>query len=111
MTLRIVEIDRPSKRYTTVQKVMKIERGADGVVTRTILSEKQSKRRVSKRWRGVDKTLRRIGRAQRAAATEYLDRHERANERKKNGAIKKLPKNLMKAQRKGMKQLKIKIFS
>ncbi len=110
MTLRIVEADRPSKRYGAVQKVTKIERGEDGVVTRTILSERKSKKRVSKQWRGVDKALRRIGRAQRAAANEYLDRHERANERKKNGAIKKLPKNLMKAQRKGMKQLKISFF-
>ncbi len=110
MTVRMIETNRPSKRYRSVQKVTKIERGADGVVTTTILSESKRKRRVSKKWRGIDKALRRMGRAQRTAAGEYLERHDRANARKKNGAIKKLPRNLMKAQRKGMKQLKIKIF-
>ncbi len=110
MTVRMIETNRPSKGYRSVQKVTKIERGADGVVTTTILSESKRKRRVSKQWRGIDKALRRMGRAQRTAAGEYLERHDRANARKKNGAIKKLPRNLMKAQRKGMKQLKIKIF-
>ncbi len=110
MTVRMIETNRTSKRYSGVQKVTKIERGADGAVTTTILAERKRKRRVSKRWRGVDKALRRMGRVQRAAAGEYLERHDRANARKKNGAIRKLPRNLMKAQRKGMKQLKIKIF-
>jgi hypothetical protein len=97
------------KRYP-VKSVMKVQRDEDGTVTRVVLSKKKKKRRVSKRWRKMDKALRKLNRAQQTSASEYLKRHERSNRKKKNGAIKDLGKNLSRSQRKGRKKLKIRIF-
>ena len=110
MTMKIVETSRPAKRYGAAQRITRVELSPDGTVTQTILSERKGKRRVSKQYRGMDKLLRRMSKAQGAAADEYLKRHERSNDKKKNGAIKKLPKNMMKAQKKGLKKMKISIF-
>jgi len=88
-----------------VARVTKVERTAEGVV-RTVLAEPR-RRRVSKRYRPADKALRRLARAQRAAADEFLERHDRANRRKRNGGVKRLARNAVKAARKGAKQLRI----
>jgi hypothetical protein len=94
-----------AKRYA-VPSVVKIERAADGSAIKTVLS-KPKKRRVSKRWRGLDKALRRVSVAGQTASSEYLKRHDRSNQKKKNGAVRDLLKNSSRAQRKGFKKLKI----
>jgi len=83
--------------------------GEDGTVTRTKLYEPK-RRRVSKRWRKLEKFVRRVGKAQSTAADEYLDRHQRSNNKKKNGWIKDLGKNVVKSQRKGLKKVKVRVF-
>ena len=60
-------------------------------------------KKQSKRLRGLEKLMRKAAKGRRAGADEYLARHKRANRRKKNGWARKLPRNLMKAQRKALK--------
>jgi Family of unknown function (DUF6312) len=98
-----------NKKYP-VRSVTTMHTEDDGTVVRTVLSKKNKKKRVSKRWRGMEKALRRVNKAQQTAASDYLRRHERSNKKKKNGAIRDLGKNLMRSQRKGRKKLKIRFL-
>jgi len=93
-------------RAYSIARISKIERAADGTVTSRSLAEPKRKR-VSKRYRKADKTLRRLARAQQVAADEFLARHERSNRKKKNGGIKKFARNAAKAARKGGKKLRV----
>lgn len=95
------------RRKFPVRSVSKMELSADGTVTRIKLGGAKRKRKVSKQWRSMDKMLRRMSRAQETAAGEFRRRHERSNRRKKNGGIRDLSKNVRRAQRKGIKKLKI----
>jgi hypothetical protein len=97
------------KKYP-VRSVMTLHKEEDGSVVRTVISQKKNKKRVSKRWRKMDKTLRRLNEAQQTAASEYLRRHKRSNSKKKNGAVRDLGKNLMRSQKKGRKKLKFRIL-
>lgn len=105
MQQRTIIERRPTTRYA-IPSVVKIETTADGTSVKTVLS-KPKKRRVSKRWRALDKALRRVSVAGHTASSEYLKRHERSNQKKKNGAVRDLLKNSTRAQRKGMKKLKL----
>lgn len=91
-------------------KVTRLEVSDDGLVTQTVIAEPKKKKRVSKKWRKFDKSLRRMAKAQQTTADEYLKRHERSNSKKKNGAVRDLSKNLSKASRKGRKKLKFRIL-
>lgn len=79
--------------------------GTNGPTTTVLYEKERRKRKVSKRWRKIEKVVRRMTRAQGVASQEYLDRHERANERKKNGWMKKLGTNVRKSVRRGLKKL------
>lgn len=68
---------------------------------------KPKRKRVSKRYKKADKTLRRLARAQQVAADEFLSRHDRSNAKKKNGGVKKFVKNAARAARKGGKKLRV----
>jgi hypothetical protein len=81
------------------------DNGVDSPTKTVIYKEEKRKRRVSKRWRKLEKTVRRLTKAQGAASREYLERHERSNERKKNGWIKKLGTNVQKSVKRGLKKL------
>ncbi len=91
----------------SVRSVTKMEIGSDGSVTRIKLGGRKRKRKVSKPFRRWDKMMRRMSKAQETAARDYLLRHNRSNNKKKNGAVKDLTKNFRKSQRKGIKKLKI----
>ncbi len=109
MEVRTVYSSGGRKRFP-VRSVTKIETASDGSVTRTVLGGAKRKRRVSKKWRKFDKALFRMSKAQETAASEYRRRHERSNRRKKNGAVRDLGKNVMRAQRKGIKRMKISVW-
>ena len=82
----------------------------NGFTTTTVVYEKKRKRRISSRWRTLDKAIRKISRAQQTASSEFLNRHERSNRKKKNGGMRDLVKNFSKSQRKGRKKLKIRFL-
>jgi len=67
-------------------------------------------RSTSRKFRPLEKMMVRTMRAQAVAAENYLDRHIKSADRKKNGWLKDAPKNLGKSVRRGSKELKIKTF-
>ena len=93
-----------------VKSVVVLQPGADGAMTSTVILEEKRRRRVSKRWRPLEKALRRVSLAQSVAADDYLRRHKRSSEKKKNGVLRDLGKNMWRAQRKGRKKLKIRFL-
>jgi uncharacterized protein DUF6312 len=102
MAVRTVE---PGERrqYPGVKSVVKVQREADGSVTRTVVAEpdKRRRRRVSKPFRRIDKALRKVTKAENVASSEYLRRHDRSNRKRKNGALKDLRKNVRRSVREG----------
>jgi hypothetical protein len=84
--------------------VVKVEREADGSVTRTVLSEegKSKRRKVSRPLRRLDRRIRKTMKLENVASSEYLRRHERSNRKKKNGALKDFGKNVRKSVREGV---------
>lgn len=97
--------DSIRRRYA-VPAVARIETRDDGSIVRTVLSTTK-KKRVSKRYRGLDKIVRRVSRANKIGSTEFLARHERANRKKKNGGLRIVTKNLRKSASKGLKKLRL----
>ncbi len=67
---------------------------------------RRKKRRTSKLLRPAEKLVRRSAEAGEAWSGTYLDRHGDAARKKKNGWLKKMPKNVYKANRKGLKKLR-----
>ena len=91
-------------RYPGARTVVKVQREADGSVTRTVLSDegKGRRRKVSRPLRRFERGLRKLGKLENVASSEYLRRHERSNRKKKNGAIKDLRKNVRRSVREGV---------
>jgi hypothetical protein len=91
-----------------VRRVTKIERDASGNVTPVTVYRAKKKKRKKSSWglRTLDKGTRRLARAQSSASDSYLSRHERSS-KKKDGWATDLPKNVLRAGRKGSKKLKI----
>jgi len=69
--------------------------------------EDGKKKKGSRLLRPVDRALRRMARAQQAAAASYLERHEQSNAKKRDGWLRDLGNNVYRASRRGQKQLKI----
>lgn len=106
MAVRTIETSG-HREYRGVKSVVKVEREADGTVTRTIIAEddKRGRRKVSRPYRRLDKAVRNWTKAENVATSEYLRRHDRSNRKRKNGAIKDLGKNVRRAVREGVDAL------
>ncbi len=97
-------------KRTPLKSVVVVKPEADGTMSSTVVYKQKRSRRVSKRWRPLERHLRRMSRAQAVSAQDYLRRHERSNRKKKNGAVRDLGKNMWRAQSKGRKKLKIRFL-
>ncbi len=97
-------------KRTPLKSAVVVQPAADGAMTSTVIFKRKRSRRVSKRWRPLERHLRRMSRAQAVSAQDYLRRHERSNRKKKNGAVRDLGKNMWRAQSKGRKKLKIRFL-
>ena len=63
---------------------------------------------TSKKYKGVERVVRRVVRAHTKALESYSERHEQSASRKKNGWAKDFRKNVSKSAKDGRKALKIK---
>lgn len=97
-------------KRTPLKSAVVVQPAADGTMTSTVVFRRKRRRRVSRGWRPLEKALRRVSRAQSVTAQDYLRRHERSSQKKKNGAVRDLGKNMWRAQRKGRKKLKIRFL-
>jgi hypothetical protein len=100
-----MEITRMKK---SVRRVVLLQPdGAGGIAAQT-LYEKETDRKNKKQQKGlkeVGKGVRRLHNAARAFDEEYLRRHDASNRKKRDGWARELPKNLVKATRKGVKKV------
>jgi hypothetical protein len=69
--------------------------------------EDGKKKKSTRLLRPVDRAVRRMARAQEAAAASYLERHEQSNAKKRDGWLRDLGNNVYRASRRGQKRLKI----
>ncbi len=90
-----------------VKSIIQLERDASGDVVPVILyRERKKKRRGTRGIRSADSILRRMARAQRDALDTYLSRHDRSNQKRRDGWVRDLPLNLTRAGRSGAKQMR-----
>jgi len=88
----------------SIKRITVLNTDPSGFTSTTLIhGRRRRKKKQSKQLRRLEKLMRKAAKGRRAGADEYLKRHKRANERKKNGWARKLPRNLMKAQKKSLK--------
>jgi len=97
------------RMISSVRKVVKLEPGPAGNFEPVEIyrrAEGEAKK-STKLLRPVDRAVQRLAQAQEAAATAYLERHNRSNGRRRDGWLRDLGNNVYRASRKGQKKLKL----
>ncbi|MCB9765669.1 MAG: hypothetical protein H6739_38200 [Alphaproteobacteria bacterium] len=89
------DLPKSVRRVTVIQ--------GDGA-SRTVFKKSKDKKSQSFMLKPFERVHRRMAEAMKEGAAEYLDRHERSNEKKKNGWVKDMGDNVYKANRKAMKK-------
>jgi hypothetical protein len=90
----------------SVRKVVKLQRDEDGSLVPTVIYKGGSKKRkVSPELRPLEKGIRRLVKSQATVTNTYLRRHNRSNEKRKDGWVKDFVANVSNAGRKGRKSL------
>jgi hypothetical protein len=95
-------------RRSPIKSIRVLDRQPGGEL-RTSAVYERPRRRTSKQYRGIEKFVRRMAEASRDASEVYLERHNRSNEKKKDGWLKKFKTNSQKARKKGWKRLKLRL--
>ena len=89
-----------------VRKIIAIRPDASGEHTATVVYETPNKKKKSTRvFRPYEKAERRFARAQVTYWDDYLQRHNRSNEKRRDGWLRDLGTNIAKASRKAQKEL------
>lgn len=104
-TVQVKTVEPAARRRYAAKSVVSVQRHPDGSVTRVLLSDGDGGPRVTRRMRKMDRRVRKLVRAQNVASGEYLRRHRRSNQKKRNGAMRELPTNMRRSIRKGLKTL------
>jgi hypothetical protein len=101
-----------TRMRSSVRRVTRLQTDKSGVVVAsTALYEKERKnKKQSSGTKELGKGVRRVHTAVRTFEDEYIDRHNRSNQKKKDGWGKDMPTNVVKAVRKGAKKVKISKF-
>ena len=98
-----------------IRRIIRLEEDSAGGYSPVVLYDYRAigeKKKTSRRLRPLEKWLRRMADARSTSAIEYQTRHRRSSEKKKNGWLKDLGKNVAKAERLGRKRIKLrKIFT
>ncbi len=98
-----------------VRSVTLIAPDASGRLVVTNIHESEKATKGSRRLRPVEKTVRRAAEAEKAFTEAYLHGHKRSNEKKRDGWLKDLGENVMRADTKrrkkfGMLENLVKVF-
>jgi hypothetical protein len=97
-----MELPRLSK---SIRKVVKLQRDDDGAMVPTVVYKgPRGKKKTSSALRPIEKGIRRIARAQATMADSYLSRHNRSNQKNRDGWLKDLASNVVNAGDKGRKK-------
>jgi uncharacterized protein DUF6312 len=89
-----------------VRKVILLRPGSSGALEPTVLYEQQRKKKKQTRaLRPLEEVARRLTGAQRAYWDTMAERHDRSNQKKRDGWARDGVTNIVKASKKGSKQL------
>jgi hypothetical protein len=90
---------------SSVRKVIRLETDAEGNIKPVTLFERSRKqKKMTGLLRPLEKVVRRAAGAQAVFAETYASRHRRSNAKTKDGWVRDLPLNLLKATRCGFKK-------
>jgi hypothetical protein len=92
----------------SVRSVVVLRPDPSGRMISTTLHEPEAKKsKGSRKVRALERPVVNTAKGLREFAEAYLERHDRSNEKKKNGWVRDFGYNLYKADRRGMKKLKV----
>jgi len=93
----------------SVVKVIQLEKDASGKVNPVVLYERddRKKKKSSGLLRPFEKAARRAASATEAFSQSYLSRHDRSNRKNRDGWIRDVIPNVVKAENKGKKKLRL----
>jgi uncharacterized protein DUF6312 len=93
----------------SVRSVVKLEADSSGNIEPVEIYRRADgkKRRGTRLLRPMDRVMRGIVRAQQTVATTYLERHEKSNNKRRDGWLRDLGNNVYRASMKGPKALKL----
>jgi hypothetical protein len=92
----------------SVLKVVRLEKDAHGNPAPVVLYKKKSKRKkMTSGLRPLEKLVRRVAKAESTYADAYVQKHNRSNEKRRDGWLVDLIPNLARAENKGEKKLRL----
>src|SRR5262245_5936732 len=95
----------------SIRRISVLQRDASGNVVPVVVYRRgRSKRKGTRGFRMFERATRRMMEAQRSAADSYLSRHNKSNQKRKDGWIRDLPINVVRASDKARKTLKMPIL-
>jgi hypothetical protein len=93
---------------TEVQQVVVISTDERGRTLAKVVAEKYVKQKKrSAGLRLVERVVRNVADAQAAAAEEYRYQHDKSGRKRRDGALRDLPVNVVRASRKGLRRAKL----
>jgi hypothetical protein len=91
----------------SVKRITVLQRDANGAVAPvTVFKRKRSKKNGSQMLRPVERVMRSFAETSDAATGTYLKRHKNSNRKRKDGWVRDVPGNFVKAGRKGIRELR-----
>ncbi len=90
-----------------IRRITILTTDSSGAATPTVIYETKRRKKQSRRLRPAERAVRRAMEAVSVAADDYLQRHERANSKKRDGWLRELHGNVFKAVKKGSKRAKM----
>jgi hypothetical protein len=92
----------------SVRRITVLQKDASGTVTPvTAYQAVKTKKKSTRLLRPIETAVRRWAQATQESANSYVARHQESNQKKRDGWIRDLNVNAVKATRKGAKRLKI----
>lgn len=90
----------------SVRSIVVLEPDASGrMVSATVYEVERKKKKTSPILRPLEKSIRQFTKGGEIAASNYLDRHLRSREKKRDGWLRDMGYNLYKANEKGLKKM------
>ena len=97
------------KLHDSVESVVVLKSHPDGRYEAVEVYEPAGvSRTTTKRYRRLERVVRRVVRAEQKTLQTYLDRHQRSSQRKKNGWLKDFRKNVSASLKQGRRSLRVK---
>jgi hypothetical protein len=94
---------------SSVRSVTILQKDSSGVVAPLIIYQRRGgkKKKTTAVLRPFERITRRVVDAQAKTAQSYRSRHDRSNQKKKDGWVRDLPVNVVRASQRGAKALKL----